>query len=88
MNDFETHPIGTAKRIEELEATLSVGSEECQRFADQVDYLGAENERLEAEVERLRDALQRVADDDLMYLSPAEWAREELAAAQETDNDT
>ena len=36
-----------ADRIEELEATLSVGSEECQRFSDQVDYLGAEVERLQ-----------------------------------------
>ena len=46
-----------ADRIEELEAAFFVGSEECQRFSDQVDYLGAENERLEAEVERLQSAL-------------------------------
>ena len=57
MTDFETHPVGTGKRIEELEAKLAKALEALQRVS-----LGSQNSMT------TKDALGREARATLAEL--------------------
>ena len=58
MSDFETHPIGTAKRIEELEAHVEALQNKCARRGlspEDSDALQAENEVLRIALAKLEE---------------------------------
>lgn len=70
MTDFETHPVGTAARIDELKAALIEADARIPRFPDHMARIvDAKNEGLPERISALVEAIQSIPD----YMRQYQW---------------
>lgn len=62
MTDFETHPIGTAKRIKELEAKLEALDHAYDSIVQALQFEGLRTDEAEAKLAKVVAVLHSIVD--------------------------